>query len=157
MSSKFSITTQYEFILNRQPTFVIQPPLPPNPKMSTPAPGEKSLATLLSTLTTTLHAPTYVFTTLLPSSSLPSIPPHDIQLLFREAEGITIVTPRETAETYGLEYAFPCRMITLDVQSSLEAVGFMAVVTGRCEFGFPSSWRWGERGALVFKRLLILR
>lgn len=32
---------------------------------------------------------------------------------------------------HGLEYVFECRMITLNVHSSLEAVGFMAVVATR--------------------------
>lgn len=33
-------------------------------------------------------------------------------------------------KTQGLEVAFRCRMITLDVRSSLEAVGFMPRVAG---------------------------
>jgi hypothetical protein len=124
---------------------------------SAPAPGEKSLSTLLSTLTTTLHAPTYVFISIPSSCSLPS---HDIQLLFRESEGVTIVTTKETALREGLEYAFPCKMITLDVQSSLEAVGFMAVVAGRCKlFSFVSVLLVGRRVKFFLRktRLLILR
>ena len=31
--------------------------------------------------------------------------------------------------THGLDFTFPCRMITLNVHSSLEVVGFIAVVT----------------------------
>lgn len=99
--------------------------------MSNPAPGELSLSILLSTLTTTLHAPTYVFITFPPSSSALSIHPGDIQLLFKEAEGVTIVTTLEVAQEQKLEYSFPCKMITLDVQSSLEAVGFMAIIAGK--------------------------
>jgi hypothetical protein len=96
-----------------------------------PAPGETSLSTLLSTLTTTLHDPTYVFITIPPASSLPSLPQNEIQLLFRESEGTTIITTLETANSRNLEYSFPCKMITLNVQSSLEAVGFMAVIATR--------------------------
>ena len=33
---------------------------------------------------------------------------------------------REEAEKHGIAHEFPCRMITLDVHSSLEAVGFIA-------------------------------
>jgi hypothetical protein len=50
---------------------------------------------------------------------------------FREAEGTTIITTQESAATYGIEYTFPCKMITLNVHSSLEAVGFMAVISAK--------------------------
>jgi len=33
---------------------------------------------------------------------------------------------KSEAEQLGLEYELPCRMITLNIHSSLEAVGFMA-------------------------------
>ncbi|OBR05317.1 Ribonuclease h family protein [Colletotrichum higginsianum IMI 349063] len=91
--------------------------------------GETSLQTLLSTLMTVLHPDTYVFVTLAPGAELP--PLADVQLLFRESEGTTLVTTLQTAEARGWAYAFPSRMITLDVHSSLEAVGFMAVVATR--------------------------
>lgn len=51
-------------------------------------------------------------------------------LEFREREGITLVLALEAAEAAGLAHEFPCRLITLDVPSSLDAVGFLAVVTG---------------------------
>lgn len=92
-------------------------------------PGETSLDTLLATLTTKLHSTTYVFTTLKDASQLP--PLSDIQLLFREEEGITVITSLEIATARGMEYFFPCKMITLNVTSSLEAVGFMAVIATR--------------------------
>ena len=50
---------------------------------------------------------------------------------FREKEGLTLVTSLETARARHLEYAYPCRLITLNVHSSLEAVGFLAAVTGK--------------------------
>ncbi|PHH78933.1 hypothetical protein CDD83_3922 [Cordyceps sp. RAO-2017] len=92
-------------------------------------PGERSLATLLATLTTTLHPTTYVFTSLSPVSPLP--PLAEIQLLFREPEGVTIVVSIDFATAQKMQYFFPCRMITLGVTSSLEAVGFMAVLAAR--------------------------
>lgn len=54
-------------------------------------------------------------------------------MLFREAktEGVTVITTQECAEGRGIEYAFPSRKITLDVTSSLDAVGFIAVVATR--------------------------
>lgn len=50
---------------------------------------------------------------------------------FREKEGLTLVTSLETARAHRLEYAYPCRLITLNVHSSLEAVGFLAAITGK--------------------------
>ena len=93
------------------------------------APGEKSLSTLLSTLTTTLHSPTYVFATLAPDAALP--PLSETQLFFRESEGVTVIVTREYATQHAIEHFFPCKMITLNVSSSLEAVGFMAAVATR--------------------------
>lgn len=89
-------------------------------------PGELSLSTLLSTLTTTLHPTTYVFTTLRDDVKVP--PFSELQLLFRETEGITAIVSLEYARANAMDYFFPCKMITLNVTSSLEAVGFMAVV-----------------------------
>lgn len=93
-------------------------------------PGELSLSKLLATLTATLHPPTYVFA-VLAESELP--PFSEVEMLCREAkaEGITVITTREYAENHGLQYTFPCRKITLDVTSSLDAVGFIAVVATR--------------------------
>jgi hypothetical protein len=49
---------------------------------------------------------------------------------FREREGVTLICRRAEAERHGLAYTFPCRMITLNVHSSLAAVGFLAMVAG---------------------------
>ncbi|KAF3358184.1 GU4 nucleic-binding protein 1 [Verticillium dahliae VDG1] len=73
--------------------------------------GEKSLQKLLATLTTVLHPSTY--------------------MIFREAEGSTVIMKLEDAKARAFDYAFPSRMITLNVHSSLEAVGFLAVITAR--------------------------
>lgn len=48
--------------------------------------------------------------------------------MFQEAEGTTVICLREEAEAHGVAFEFPCRMITLEVHSSLEVVGFMAVI-----------------------------
>jgi hypothetical protein len=48
---------------------------------------------------------------------------------FQEAEGITIILKKDTAEHEELDYEFPSRMVTLNVHSSLSAVGFLAVIT----------------------------
>ncbi|MEO1161346.1 MAG: ACT domain-containing protein [Pseudomonadota bacterium] len=85
--------------------------------------GETNLNELLKTLSARLVEGVYVFATL-PDNSVPAnITP---RMIFREAEGTTLVLRKTEAEACGLAYEFPCRMITLDVHSSLEAVGFIA-------------------------------
>jgi len=97
------------------------------------APGERNLLTLLSSLTTTLHPETFVFITMPNgSTSIGELPPSlDAQMAFQEAEGLTIVTSETAATAHGLQYSFPSRMITLNVHSSLEAVGFIARVASK--------------------------
>lgn len=50
---------------------------------------------------------------------------------FREAEGVTLVLPKQEAERLSIAGQFLSRMITLNVFSSLESVGFLAEVTAR--------------------------
>lgn len=91
--------------------------------------GELSLSRLLATLTAVLHEPTYVFLTLPDTTPLPPFP--EIHMLFRETEGITLITRLDVAVVHGYEYQYECKKITLNVHSSLEAVGFMATVATR--------------------------
>lgn len=91
------------------------------------APGEKNLATLLATLEVSLHPETFVFLTFPPNASPPP-PSLEIQMSFRELEGQTVITSLPSAILHNLKYTFPCKMITLNTHSSLEAVGFIATV-----------------------------
>jgi hypothetical protein len=50
---------------------------------------------------------------------------------FREEEGITIIIERKDAEKERLNCIFLSRMITLNVSSSLDVVGFIAVISKR--------------------------
>lgn len=52
-------------------------------------------------------------------------------MTFREAEGLTLILEQSAALAEGLGGVFPSRMITLNVHSSLEAVGFLAAITDR--------------------------
>ncbi|OBT39848.1 hypothetical protein VE00_09107 [Pseudogymnoascus sp. WSF 3629] len=93
-----------------------------------PPPGETDLPTLLSTMTFTLSPTTYVYlTTTLPLPPLLST--LDPILTFREREGTTLITTLDLATAHGHEYTYACRVITLEIHSSLEAVGFMAVIS----------------------------
>ena len=85
--------------------------------------GETNLHVLLSTMTASLVEGVYVFLTLNDQQLPETIKP---RMMFQEAEGITYIVLKEEAEDAGLDYEFPSRMITLNIHSSLEAVGFMA-------------------------------
>ncbi len=85
--------------------------------------GEKNLDRLLRTLSAKLAEDVYVFATVTESEVPANIAP---RMIFREAEGITLILLKVDAEAHGLSYEFPCRMITLDVHSSLESVGLIA-------------------------------
>ncbi|NJN22289.1 MAG: ACT domain-containing protein [Leptolyngbya sp. RL_3_1] len=89
--------------------------------------GETNLATLLRQMTPHLHPATFVFCTL---------PPEILKTLtiqprctFQEAEGMTLLVTQAEAEAQNWPYTYPCRQITLEIHSSLEAVGFLAAIT----------------------------
>lgn len=48
---------------------------------------------------------------------------------FVESEGVSLILERTAALRAGLAYIYPCRLITLTVHSSLDAIGFVAAVT----------------------------
>ena len=92
-------------------------------------PGEGNLETLLQNMTPEMHAGIFVFCSIPEHEEIPAtLRP---VLIFREREGTTLIIRREEAEAAGLPYQFASRMITLTVHSSLEAIGFLAAVTGR--------------------------
>ncbi|ABG31755.1 ACT domain-containing protein [Roseobacter denitrificans] len=88
--------------------------------------GETDLETLLHTMTAKLDDSTYVFATLARHGVPPDIKP---RMVFEEEEGTTFILKLSDAERHNLPYEFACRMITLDVHSSLEAVGFIARIS----------------------------
>lgn len=91
--------------------------------------GETELAKLLGAMRPELRPGTFVFVTM----ALAERPPDGVEplMIFKEKEGWTCIVGEEAARNAGLASTFRCRMITLAVHSSLEAVGFMAVVTTR--------------------------
>jgi hypothetical protein len=91
--------------------------------------GERDLAALLQNMNPEMRDGTFVFCTIAEDEKLPdTLTP---LLTFREAEGTTLVLRREEAERLGLPHQFASRLITLTVHSSLEAIGFLAVITAR--------------------------
>jgi hypothetical protein len=77
-------------------------------------------------MTPALEPERYVFVSIAPDRPLP--PLSSVRMLFREAEGTTLILSLSEAAAAGLEGTFPCRMITLSIHSALEAVGFMGAV-----------------------------
>ncbi|MER9579280.1 ACT domain-containing protein [Mesorhizobium sp. M0189] len=91
--------------------------------------GETDLKKLLAAMTPELLAGVHAFTTLPPDAAVPD--QLDPVMLFREHEGMTLIVLEDQAKTAGLKTVFRCRMLTLNVHSSLEAVGFLAAITAR--------------------------
>ncbi len=88
--------------------------------------GETDLNALLRTMSASLVDGLYVFATLKTGGVPATLTP---RMIFQEGEGTTLILLQEQAEAAGIAYEFPCRMITLNVHSALEAVGFLAVIT----------------------------
>lgn len=91
--------------------------------------GETDLQKLLATMSPDLRPGTYVFATLPPGTQRPA--GIDPTMTFRELEGETLILLEDEAKAAGIPFIFPSRMITLNVHSSLEAVGFIAAIATR--------------------------
>lgn len=95
-----------------------------------PAPplGEMDLDELLKGIDPVLHPANFVYTTFKESEDISGLDPI---MMFRESEGTTLIITQDAAEHEGVHFEFPCRMITLNIHSALDAVGFLARVTSR--------------------------
>ena len=91
--------------------------------------SESNLKKLLATMKPELQPGEYVFASVSDDNS--NIVQDAVVGWFRELEGITLILERSAAIAAGLDYTYPSRMITLTVHSSLEAVGFLALITER--------------------------
>ncbi len=91
--------------------------------------GETNLQSLLTNMLPDLLEGEFVFCSISPKA----FNQLRIQPIgwFREAEGITIIVERSIADDEGLNYQFVSRMITLNIHSSLEAVGFLAAINSK--------------------------
>ncbi len=85
--------------------------------------GETDLKKILQSLKPTLHAGEYVFCCV---NDLSMIDHTQIVLFFREQEGLTVIIKKELADKLQLGYSFIASWITLEVHSSLSAVGLTA-------------------------------
>jgi len=85
--------------------------------------GGTNLEALLRGMTPVLLPEVYVFATVdtVPDGLAP-------RMTFQEEEGTTLIVTRAQAEAHGVAFEFPARMITLNVHSALDAVGFIALI-----------------------------
>lgn len=90
--------------------------------------GEMDLDRLIQSMEPVLLDDIFVFATVDPSMETDFLSP---RMTFIEQEGKTLILTREVALKENLAYEFECRMITLNIHSSLEAVGFLARITQR--------------------------
>ena len=88
--------------------------------------GEKDLMKLCASLNPVMALPVYVFCSF-PDFMLPD----GLATIctVRELEGLTAVIEQSDAHRLRLPYTYESRLITLMVHSSLEAVGFIAVIS----------------------------
>ncbi len=101
--------------------------------------GETNLARLLETLAPSILEGEFVFCTVKDgmygdfSETMPIAS-------FMEAEGLTLVLSKASADALGMDYESVFNCITLDVHSSLHAVGLTAVVATRLgEYGISAN------------------
>jgi len=90
--------------------------------------GEKNLTKLIASMTPVLNENEYVFGTL-------DIYDYEQVVLlnpistFQEKEGLTIILTKEKADEFNITYSGIFKCITLNVHSSLDAVGLTAAVS----------------------------
>jgi hypothetical protein len=87
--------------------------------------GETNLTQLLANMRPVLNPGEFVFCT---TASDEALPVTEVLGSFREAEGLTLVVARNVADAHGLAYEYVAAWITLNVHSSLAAVGLTAAV-----------------------------
>jgi len=89
-------------------------------------PTERNLGALLRRMSPSLQDEVYVYCCV-PEGQVPtSVRPI---AMFKEVEGLTLIIPRSQATSAGMSYEFECALITLNVHSSLDAVGFIAMIS----------------------------
>ena len=86
-------------------------------------PGEKNLESLIKHMSPCLNDGEYVFCHVINNSKINR---EDLICEFKEKEGYTIVIEKSKADLYHLSYSYTAAWITLEIHSSLEAIGLTA-------------------------------
>ncbi len=96
-------------------------------------PAETNLAKLIKEMTPKLNAGEYVFLTV---TGLSKIDRNDTVCEFKEEEGVTVVMEKGKADELEFTYGYVAAWITLQIHSSLEAVGLTAAFSAElAKFG----------------------
>ncbi len=85
--------------------------------------GETNISKILRTLSPELNSGEYVFHSTVDPAQFDA---NEIIGLFKEKEGVTIIISKELADRKKISYQFIASWITLNVHSSLDAVGLTA-------------------------------
>ena len=88
--------------------------------------GESDLNKLIKGLSPKLNDGEYVFTSI---KNIELLNTSEVICTFKEKEGLTLILERSRADQLGLRYNFIASWITLEVHSSLNAVGLTSLVT----------------------------
>ena len=88
--------------------------------------GESDLNKLIKGLSPKLNDGEYVFTSI---KNIELLNTSEIICTFKEKEGFTLILERSRADQLGLRYNFIASWITLEVHSSLNAVGLTSLFT----------------------------
>ena len=88
--------------------------------------GETNIDILLQNMKPSVDSRVFVFCTLADRSAVTPALTDKAVMLFQEKEGVTLILEAADADLHDLPYVFPSHMITLNIHSALEAVGFLA-------------------------------
>jgi hypothetical protein len=91
--------------------------------------GKTDLKNLLKEMQPVLHESPFVFCSV-DKNSFDQLPFEPLSLFF-EAEGVSLIITEEQANHSDLPYDSIWACITLNVHSSLTAIGFLAAITGK--------------------------
>jgi uncharacterized protein len=89
--------------------------------------GETNLTKLIASMTPVLAAKEYVFCTL-KSYEYKDVASLEPMSTFQEKEGLSVILTKEKADEFNISYSGIFKCITLNVHSSLDAVGLTAAV-----------------------------
>lgn len=88
--------------------------------------GEKSLERLLRSMNPILRGGTYVYCAIPAGAEVPA----SAVTVFREEEATTVILESADAEAHRLDPLYRAAWITITVHSDLDAVGFLAAISG---------------------------
>lgn len=93
------------------------------------AEGETNLSSLLREMSVSVRPETYVVVPLPPDAVAPALG-NGVGAVIEETEGATVIATQTRATTEQWPYDFAASWLTLEVHSSLEAVGLTAAFSG---------------------------